>query len=97
MGPDNPASGMPARRVPPLLEPALSEYYAAMERVAAVLREIFATCWQLPADWFVQRTHRHASALRILNYLADDMNDHDDDADNLPLRASAHADYGPLV
>ena len=65
MGPDNPASGMPARRIPPLLEPALTEYYAAMERLAAILLEVFATSWQLPPNWFAQRMHCHASALRI--------------------------------
>ena len=96
MGPDHAAA--PARRLPPGLTPALTTYYHAMQQLAnTVLLPMFAVAWNLPPTWFAERSTRHMSALRILNYPAVSDNNNNDDDNNIRIRASAHTDYGPLT
>lgn len=68
------------------------QYYMAMERLAARLMQGFALALDLPGDYFVDKTDRHRSALRALNYP-------DLAGPPLPgqLRASGHTDYGALT
>jgi isopenicillin N synthase-like dioxygenase len=111
MGSCNPDAGVPPRRFPAqpaTFQPALENYYAAMEDLAALLLRIFAMALDLPPDWFQDKTDHHMSALRVLNYFAVDSEndnvavDHKDDQQNndvpaRPLRAGAHTDYGALT
>ena len=100
LGPHNPAAGMPARRLPPRppeLATALAAYYDAMEDLAAILLQIFAAAWNLPADWFACRREHHFSALRILNYFAVENVTQPTTTAPAMIRASAHTDYGPLT
>lgn len=95
IGPSNPASGMPPRQFPeepPSLQPALEDYYTAMERLALQLLEILALGLGLPQNWFDNKMDQHESALRVLNYPGLS-------APPLPgqLRASAHTDYGAVT
>lgn len=95
MGPHNPASGMPAPRLPSKPEgmaAAWLAYYKAMEELAGAMLEAFALALDLPADWFADKTDAHRCALRALNY---------PDLDVAPppgaMRASPHTDYGTLT
>ena len=95
IGPSNPKSGMPARRIPshpPGFEEALTLYYGAMERLAASILEIMALGLGLPPHWFAEKMDHHVSALRLLNYpnLAAP-------AQPGQLRAGAHTDYGAVT
>ena len=98
IGPYNPEAGMPSRRFPkePVeLEPALTSYYLAMERLALQLLHIFAVALDLPnpATWFADKMDHHLSALRILNYFPVKQSQ----IEPGQLRASAHTDYGTLT
>ena len=95
MGPYNPDSGMPPRRLPDApteMAHALEQYYLAMERLANVLLEIFALALNLPQNWFEDKMDRHLSALRLLNYPELTM-----DSESPRIRASPHTDYGVLT
>src|SRR6267154_3173729 len=52
---------------PASFRPAVTAYYGAAERLAADLMRIFALALALPEDFFVDKTDRHISALRIIN------------------------------
>lgn len=96
IGPENPASGMPARIWPehPVdFEAKWSAYYKAMETTAGHLLRAMAIALDLPENFFDQFTDHHASALRALNYPALD------GIKPLPgqIRASAHTDYGTIT
>jgi len=68
------------------------EYYRAMERLAATVMRIFALALDLSEDFFHDKTDRHISGLRVLNYP-------DQPSEPLPgqLRAGAHTDYGAVT
>jgi len=80
----------PAR--PPDLRRIYTAYYRAMERLAADLMRAFALALGLPEDFFRDKTDRHISGLRVINY---------PDQPEAPaagqLRAGAHSDYGALT
>jgi len=71
---------------------AVTAYYRAMEKLAADLMRIFAIALDFPELFFVDKTDRHISAMRIINY---------PEQTRAPLagqlRASAHSDYGTLT
>eukprot|EP00521_Asterionellopsis_glacialis_P007734 CAMPEP_0195282952 /NCGR_PEP_ID=MMETSP0707-20130614/1647_1 /TAXON_ID=33640 /ORGANISM="Asterionellopsis glacialis, Strain CCMP134" /LENGTH=351 /DNA_ID=CAMNT_0040342037 /DNA_START=52 /DNA_END=1107 /DNA_ORIENTATION=+ len=95
IGPNNPASGMPPRRLPSnpkQMKHAYEKYYTAMEELARTLLRIFAVSLDLPQSWFDNKFDHHMCALRTLNYPP---------LDKEPLagqlRAGAHTDYGALT
>ncbi len=67
---------------------AVTAYYQAMERLTALLMELFAAALRLPPRFFVDRFSAHNSTLRLMNYPAQS-------AAPAPgqLRAGAHTDY----
>ncbi|KAI2506435.1 iron ascorbate-dependent oxidoreductase [Fragilaria crotonensis] len=95
LGPSNPASGMPARRIPhsPVdFESAIKNYYEAMEQLALSLAQVMALGLELSRNHFVDKMDRHQSALRLLNY--------PNVTEPTPpgqLRAGAHTDYGAFT
>jgi isopenicillin N synthase-like dioxygenase len=74
------------------LRAAWMDYYAAMGRLARVLRGIFACAIGVQEHHFEAEFARHHSSLRVINYP-------DQAADPQPgqLRAGAHTDYGFLT
>ena len=96
VGPYDPMSGVPAPRYPDdrKFETAWHAYYQEMESLAVTLLGLFARALKLPDDWFHQFIDHHACALRALNYPPLSNREMTDD---LPLRASAHTDYGSLT
>jgi isopenicillin N synthase-like dioxygenase len=69
-----------------------TEYYRALERLAATIMRIFALALALPEGVFGDKTDRHISGIRVLNYP-------DQPSDPLPgqLRAGPHTDYGAVT
>jgi isopenicillin N synthase-like dioxygenase len=95
IGPNNPASGMPPRRIPSQpaeFESAITNYYKAMENLALKLLQIMALGLDLPQDHFLDQMDHHVSALRVLNYP-----NLTKPAQPGQLRAGAHTDYGALT
>ena len=95
IGPSNPASGMPSRRIPkhpPEFEFAITNYYEAMEQLAMKLAQILAMGLELPRTHFVDKMDHHQSALRLLNYP-----NLTEPAQPGQLRAGAHTDYGAFT
>jgi isopenicillin N synthase-like dioxygenase len=95
IGPSNPDAGMPARQWPadPVqFQAVYSNYYSAMENLAAHLMRLFALALKLPENYFDHRINRHRSALRALNY-----------PEQRPapqpgsIRAGEHTDYGSVT
>jgi isopenicillin N synthase-like dioxygenase len=80
----------PAR--PPELRAVYTEYYRATERLADDLMRAFALALDLRGDFFRDKTDRHISGIRVINY---------PDQPAAPavgqLRAGAHSDYGALT
>ena len=74
------------------LRPVWTEYYHAMERLAARLLESFALALDLPEDFFHDKTDRHISGIRVINYP-----DQATPPSPGQLRAGAHSDYGALT
>jgi isopenicillin N synthase-like dioxygenase len=76
----------------PGFQPALQDYYRAMESLAADLMRLFALALELPADAFARSIDRHISSLCLNHYPA---------LDSAPqpgqLRAGEHTDYGSLT
>lgn len=68
------------------------QYYAAMERLGALLMRIFAMGLGLREDWFADKIDRHFSILSSIYYPVQP-------TPPLPgqLRAGAHTDYGSLT
>ena len=96
IGPSNPQSGMPPRRIPSnpkSLQAALEAYYAEMEQLAMILLKIFARALKIDEDFFTNKMDHHFSALRILNYFPVKLSQ----IQPGQLRASAHTDYGTLT
>ena len=77
---------------PASLRPALLEYYAHLEALAASLMRIFALALELPEDYFESAIDRHITNL-CLNYYPPQR------TPPLPgqLRRGAHTDYGSLT
>jgi isopenicillin N synthase-like dioxygenase len=69
-----------------------TDYYRAMERLAGHLMRAFALALDLPEGFFRDKTDRHISGIRVVNY---------PDQPEAPaagqLRAGAHSDYGALT
>lgn len=96
IGPCNPLSGMPPRRMPQRPEgfaDAFAEYYEHTNNLAQDLLGAFEIALDLPAGWFQSKTDKHISALRANNYP-------DQEGLVVPpgsMRASAHTDYGTVT
>jgi isopenicillin N synthase-like dioxygenase len=77
---------------PAELRAVYTEYYRAMERLAVSLMRAFALALDLREDFFRDKTDRHISGIRVINY---------PDQPQAPaegqLRAGAHSDYGALT
>jgi isopenicillin N synthase-like dioxygenase len=71
---------------------AWTRYYRAMESLAGGVMRMFALALELPDDFFRDKTDRHISGLRVLNYPAQP-------SAPLPgqLRAGPHTDYGAVT
>ena len=67
-------------------------YYTEMEALAARIMEVFAIALNLPQDHFAAFIDTPISALRALNYPAQDSAPKENQ-----LRAGAHTDYGSLT
>jgi len=69
-----------------------TEYYRAVESLAARVMEVFALALELPADYVTDKTDRSVDYLRVTNYPAQD-------TPPAPgqLRAGEHTDYGTLT
>ena len=77
---------------PPELRAIYVEYYRAMESLAGHLMRAFALALDLPEAFFRDKTDRHISGIRVINY--------PDQPEAPPagqLRAGAHSDYGALT
>lgn len=77
---------------PPELRAVWTEYYRAMEGLAACLMRIFAKALTLPDDFFRDKTDRHISGIRANHY---------PEQVEAPrpgeIRAGAHTDYGAVT
>ena len=71
---------------------AWSAYYGALEDLAARIMRLFATALKLPEDYFDAFIDAPVSALRALNYPAQQRPPREGQ-----LRAGAHTDYGSLT
>jgi isopenicillin N synthase-like dioxygenase len=80
----------PAR--PPGLRATYEAYYRAMERLAADLMRAFALALDLPEGFFRDKTDRHISGIRVINYPEQPAAPADGQ-----LRAGPHSDYGALT
>jgi isopenicillin N synthase-like dioxygenase len=78
-------------QTPASFEPSLETYYEAMESLAEKLMRLFAVALDLDANFFDDKIDRHLSALRALNYPAQDQ------AEDGQVRAGAHTDYGTIT
>jgi isopenicillin N synthase-like dioxygenase len=80
----------PAR--PASLRPALEAYWRAVEGLTQRLCRIFALALDLPSDFFIVKTDRHISQLRLMHYPPPVRAP-------LPgqLRAGAHSDLGMMT
>jgi isopenicillin N synthase-like dioxygenase len=76
----------------PAFRAAVETYWSAMESLTARLNRLFALALDLPKDFFVQRSDRHATSMRINYYPVQH-------SAPLPgqLRAGAHSDYGAFT
>jgi isopenicillin N synthase-like dioxygenase len=77
---------------PPDLKDVWTDYFAAMERLAADLMRMFAIALELPEQFFDDKINHHISMFRALKYPSQK-------EAPLPgqLRAGAHSDYGSLT
>lgn len=74
------------------LRPAFTEYFRAMDRLAADLMRLFAVALELPEHFFADKIDRQCGSLRVINYPAQEAGPQDGQ-----LRAGAHTDYGSLT
>jgi isopenicillin N synthase-like dioxygenase len=77
---------------PAALRGIWTEYYRRMEHLAAAIMGVFALALELPDDFFRDKTDRHISGIRVINYP-----DQPDTPEPGQLRAGAHSDYGALT
>jgi isopenicillin N synthase-like dioxygenase len=71
---------------------AVIEYWRAMEELSSRLMRIFALALELDENFFVTRSDRHVSNMRINYYPAQDQ-----PPEPGQLRAGAHSDYGAFT
>jgi isopenicillin N synthase-like dioxygenase len=95
IGPYNPAAGMPPVQFPSKpahVQEAWLAYYTSLEVLSLDMLRIFALALKMPENFFDPCVTRHRSALRFLNYPAQDK-------PPMPgqVRAGAHTDYGSLT
>jgi isopenicillin N synthase-like dioxygenase len=93
IGPYDPRAGKPEPifpKIPNDLEEYFHQYYQAMERVSNRLLHGFALALGLSPNWFKQKTNRHTSALRALNYPVSAQ-------PKQSSRCSKHTDYGTFT
>jgi isopenicillin N synthase-like dioxygenase len=76
----------------PQFRGAVSDYWRAMEALSARLMRIFALALDLDEDFFVERSKRHVTNMRINYYPAQDR-----PPEAGQLRAGAHSDYGAFT
>ncbi|MGR3661762.1 MAG: isopenicillin N synthase family dioxygenase [Paracoccaceae bacterium] len=76
----------------PLFRENWQAYYREMEQLAARIMQVLALALGLPQDYFEPFIDAPISALRALNYPAQDR-----PAEKGQLRAGAHTDYGSLT
>ena len=77
---------------PAALRAVWTEYYRAMEGLAARLMRIFALALHLPEDFFRDKTDRHISGIRANHYP-----EQVDPPAPGQIRAGAHTDYGAVT
>lgn len=96
IGPGDPLSGQPARRLPPApagFSNAYEAYYDHVNRLAHQLLGAFTIALGLQENWFEDKMDKHLSALRSNNYP-------DQKGMSVPegsIRCSAHTDYGTIT
>lgn len=71
------------------LKPTIHQYFDAMTDLSCYIRAIFAAAIGLPTDYFEEAFVDCTSAVRVLNYPAQDRT-----PEPGQLRAGAHSDYG---
>jgi isopenicillin N synthase-like dioxygenase len=76
----------------PALRAAVCDYWRAMEELSSRLMRIFALALDLDENFFVVRSDRHVSNMRINYYPAQDQPPQPGQ-----LRAGAHSDYGAFT
>ncbi len=76
----------------PRFRQAVSDYWRAMEMLSARLMQIFALALDLEKDFFVERSDRHVTNMRVNYYPAQDR-----PPEPGQLRAGAHSDYGAFT
>ena len=76
----------------PELRRAICDYWRAMEMLSARLMRIFALALDLEEDFFVVRSDRHVTNMRVNYYPAQDR-----PPEPGQLRAGAHSDYGAFT
>jgi isopenicillin N synthase-like dioxygenase len=76
----------------PRFRGAVSDYWRAMETLSARLMQIFALALDLDKDFFVERSDRHVTNMRVNYYPAQDR-----PPEPGQLRAGAHSDYGAFT
>ena len=76
----------------PQFRDAVSDYWRAMEALSARLMRIFALALDLEEEFFLQRSKRHVTNMRINYYPAQDR-----PPEAGQLRAGAHSDYGAFT
>jgi isopenicillin N synthase-like dioxygenase len=77
---------------PPELHSVWTEYYRAMEGLAARVMRIFALALGLSEDFFRDKTDRHISGIRANHYP-----EQVEPPDPGQIRAGAHTDYGAVT
>ncbi|KAF4129209.1 2OG-Fe(II) oxygenase superfamily [Phytophthora infestans] len=94
VGPDGREPTIPAQwpEGPKGFQDFMTTYYRSVEKLAAVMMQIFACALQLPSDFFDKKIDNHMSSLRILNYPHQE-----EEPGTTQIRASAHTDYGSLT
>jgi isopenicillin N synthase-like dioxygenase len=77
---------------PPDFGAAVSDYWRAMERLSADLMRVFALALDLEEDFFLSRSDRHVTNMRVNYYPAQQR-----PPEPGQLRAGAHSDYGAFT
>lgn len=77
---------------PPGFRRAISDYWRAMEGLSGRLMRIFALALDLEEDFFVKRSNRHVTNMRV-NYYPAQLQPPEPGQ----LRAGAHSDYGAFT
>ncbi len=76
----------------PQLQRAVADYWQSMEELSGRINRIFALALGLDEDFFVVRSARHVTSMRVNYYPAQDR-----PPEPGQLRAGAHSDYGAFT